>query len=276
MLTVSISTVIRIALMILFVLALFQLLRLIDPYVSMRPDQIWPGLDFWRLFTYPIGRNFGGLLIGAIVFSQPGEEIEGMMGKRRFGLVLLIVTLLVSLLYVLLFFASPGPRLAGPQNLALFVMVGYVYLFPDSSVRIFFFNVRSKILLLIMGLIVIAGTASEVSAGESLLVFLGEGGAGLILGAIWFHIVYQKYPILLGPLRAITGSGQKKKSERTRPVAAPRVSGPVRIQRSPETPGKSMSDEDRLDRVLEQIGKQGYESLNPDDRKFLDDYSSRL
>lgn len=274
--TVSISTAIRIALMILFVLALFQLLHLFDPYVSMRPDQIWPGFEFWRLFTYPIGRNFGGLLIGAIVFSQPGEEIESMMGKRRFGVVLLIVTLFVSLLYLLLFFASPGPRLAGPQNLALFVMVGYVYLFPGSSVRVIFFNVGSKVLLLIMALIAVAGTVYDVSLGESVLVFFGEGGAGLILGAIWFHVAYQKYPVLLGPLRALTGTGQKVRQERRRPVSAPRIPSRRGGEGTSESSRRAVSDEDRLDAILEQISRKGYESLTPDDRRFLDEYSSRL
>lgn len=274
--TVSISTAIRIALIVLFVLALFGLLGLIDAYLAMRPADIWPGMEFWRMFTYPIGYNFGGLLIGAITFSQPGEEIEGMLGKRRFGIALLLITLLVSSLYLLFFFEQPGPRLAGPQNLALFVMVGYVYLFPASSVRIFFFNVRSKILLLLMVLFAVGSAAFRISGGESFLVFLGEGGAGLLLGALWFHFVYQKYPVLLGPLRALSGAGKKKMEEKKRPVAASRSTYRSSRPAAPGTSGESISDEERLDAILEQISRKGYESLGTDDRRFLDEYSSRL
>lgn len=275
--TVSISTAIRISLMVLFVLALFGFLGLIDPYIAMRPADIWPGLEFWRMFSYPVGYNFGGLLIGAIAFSQPGEEVEGMLGKRRFGIALLLITLFVSSLYLLLFFEQPGPSLAGPQNLALFVMVGYVYLFPASSVRIFFFNVRSKILLLCMVLFAVAATIFEISRGASFLVFLGEGGVGLILGGAWFHLVYQKYPVLLGPLRAISGAGKKKVTEeKKRPVAPSRSTYRSSRPAAPNASGEGVSDEERLDAILEQISRKGYESLGTDDRRFLDEYSSRL
>lgn len=277
MATVSISTAIRITLMILFILALFGMGRLLDVYIAMRPDQVWPGWEAWRLVSYPLALNFGGLLIGAIAFSQPGEEIESMLGKSRFGITLLIVTLIASSLHLLLFLGQPGPPLAGPQNLSLFVMVGYVYLFPSSSVRVLFFNVRSKILLLLMALFVAGATGYGASHGESILVFFAEGGAGLIVGGIWFHLVYQKYPILLGPLRAISGIGKRAERKGSpSPSRIPRTPSRIRREEIDDVPRRSVSDEERLDAILEQISKKGYESISSEDRDFLDEYSSRL
>ena len=271
--TLSISTIIRGTILVLFLLALFRLTLLFEPYVVMSPAAVWPGLELWRLLTYPLALNFGGLLIGAICFSQPGEEIENMLGKKQFGSVLLALTLVVSVLYTLMFFMSPGPELAGPQNLALFVLVGYVYLFPGSSVRIIFFSVNSKTLLLVLGLLAIGLGIIPIVNGESPLVLLGEGAAGLIAGALWFHIRYQKYPFLLGPLRSIAGMFRGKQDiavQKSKPVK-------LRVEKSEQKQGTGkLSDEERLDAILEKISKSGYNSLGKDERAFLDEYSSKL
>ena len=39
---------------------------------------------------------------------------------------------------------------------------------------------------------------------------------------------------------------------------------------------KQLSDEEKLNRILEKIGESGYESLNVEEQQFLDDYSSKL
>lgn len=200
-----------------------------------------------------------------------------MLGRRRFGAMLLIVTLLSAAIHLLVFFGQMEPRLSGPQNVSLFVMVGYVYLFPASSVRIIFFNIRSKILLLLMVLLVAAVSVYRIDGGESILVFLSEGGAGLVLGALWFHLTYQKYPVLLGPIRAMSGGARisvRKKQKQRSGVLRPAVR---MWQDDPDdAPERTISDEERLDAILEQIGRKGVESLSPEDRRFLDEYSSRL
>ena len=272
--TFSISTIIRGSLLVLFLLAIFRIAILFEPYVVMTSAAVWPGLEFWRLLTYPLALNFGGLLIGTIAFSQPGEEIEGMLGKRSFGVLLLSVTLLVSVLYLMIFFRDAFPALAGPQNMALFVMVGYVYLFPDSSVRIIFFDVRSKILLLVMSLLALGTGVFWITAGQTPLILLGEGGLGLLAGAIWFHVVYQKYPVLLGPVRAVARLFERKKSPLTVHSAPQAVREEVKKEGGRQRP--VISDDERLDMILEKISSNGYESLSGEERKFLEEYSSRL
>lgn len=239
----------------------------------MTPESIWPGLELWRLVTYPIALNFGGLLIGVLSFSQPGEEIEAMLGKKRFGIMLIALTLLVSLLYTAIFFGATLPILAGPQNLALFVMLGYVYLFPDSSVRVIFFSVRSKILLLVMVAIALGLAILSIANGASPFVILGEGGVGLLAAALWFHIVYQKYPVLLGPVRSVSQLFSRKNHI---PAGKGEATGQRREKRATQRTTATLSDEDQLDAILEKISKNGYGSLNKDERAFLDEYSSRL
>lgn len=274
--TFSISTIVRGALLVLFLLAIFRIAALFQPYVVMTSAAVWPGLEFWRLLTYPLALNFGGLLVGTIAFSQPGEEIEGMLGKRSFGLLLLSVTLLASLLYLLIFWGRTIPALAGPQNIALFVMVGYVYLFPDSSVRIIFFDVRSKILLLLMSLLSLGIGVFWITTGETPLVLLGEGGLGLLAGAIWFHVVYQKYPVLLGPVRAVARLFERKPQAQMSVRSAPQTEQRSGVKKEGSRQGPVIPDDERLDMILEKISSSGYESLSGEERKFLEEYSSRL
>lgn len=246
-------------------------------WAYLSPELVWPLKEFWRLLTYPLALSFGGLLIGSIVFSQPGEEIEEMFGKRAFGLALLIVTLLTAGLHLLCFWERGDILLQGPMNISLFVLVGFVYLFPASSVGIFFFRISSKIILWVsLGVVGVIG-GLKIAAGTSPLILLSEGMSGALFGAIWFHIIYQKYPLLLGPIRSLARIlPTRSEKKNVRPVVRGRT---LRLARKEETPVKSekqLSDEEKLNRILEKIGESGYESLNVEEQQFLDDYSSKL
>ncbi|MCB0711286.1 MAG: hypothetical protein KDD67_03035 [Ignavibacteriae bacterium] len=272
----TISRIIRIALVVLFILLLFRMGGLFS-WAYLSPELVWPLKEFWRLLTYPLALSFGGLLIGSIVFSQPGEEIEEMFGKRAFGLALLIVTLLTAGLHLLCFWERGDILLQGPMNISLFVLVGFVYLFPASSVGIFFFRISSKIILWVsLGVVGVIG-GLKIAAGTSPLILLSEGMSGALFGAIWFHIIYQKYPLLLGPIRSLARIlPTRSEKKNVRPVVRGRT---LRLARKEETPVKSekqLSDEEKLNRILEKIGESGYESLNVEEQQFLDDYSSKL
>ena len=268
--------------MVLFILALFRLHGLVNPWSYLSPELIWPGGELWRLITYPLALSFGGLIVGSIVFGQPGEEIEGMFGRVKFGLVLLFTTIVTALLHLLAFWGGTGPALAGPMNISLFVMVGYVYLFPAGSVTIFFFSVRSKIILIVIVAAVVLISGLAVSGGASPLIFLSEGLSGGLIGILWFHIVYQKYPVLLGPIRRLEGLfGGKEKTSSVRSTRPVSMKPTIRLSRTKKEEKRSkgerlLTDEERLNAILEKIGEQGYESLTPDEQTFLNEYSSRL
>lgn len=274
--SLTISRVIRITLLVLFILALFRLAGFVNPWSILIPTMVWSGYEFWRLITYPIALNFGGLLIGSIVFSQPGEEIELMFGKKRYGLTLLIVTLLTSLIHMASFWGSSTIALSGPINISLFMMVGYVYLFPESSVTIIFFTVRSKILLLLMIGFVLVVSGLAIADGISPLILLSEGLIGLIVGTIWFHSAYQKYPVLLGPARTLEKLFTTKEPIGSR-AGSKRIATQIKRGRKRGEKGeKPLSEEERLNAILEKIGDRGYDSLTKEEQAFLSEYSLRL
>jgi|GEM_PF-1852840 len=278
----SLSRKILIGIMALFILSLLRLTDLLTPYVVLAPVDIFPGLELWRLVSYPLATGFLGLIVGSIVFSTPAEELEQMLGTRQFGMLLLLVLVTAGVIHTALFFGT-GLPMAGISNIALFVLVGFVYLFPHSDVRILFFSVRSLyVLAALIALVLVSTIYSSVAGGTTLLSFFSIGGFGLLLGAAYFHLRFQKYPFLLRPIRSMERMAGKGKPVPIahKPVAAPRrasVSQPVRV-RIPfqKAQGRDLSDEERLNVILDKINEKSYGSLTDDEKRFLSEYSGRL
>jgi hypothetical protein len=218
------------------------------------------------------------MIIASIAFGAPGEEVEQMLGTRRFGITLIALTLAAALLHLVTFFGANTP-LAGPGNLGIFVLVGFVYLFPHSEVRLIFFSVRSWVLLTFIAATVLFVSIFGAARGESPLTFFSNGGFGLLIGALYFHIKYQKYPLLLRPIQSVgrifspTRESTWQGTQAQRRAASPQ---PARL-RMPfqKAPARELSDEERLNIILDRIGERGYDALSEDEKRFLQDYSSR-
>jgi hypothetical protein len=277
----SLSRKILIGIMVLFLLSLFQIADLFSPFVVLLPSKVFPGFELWRLLTYPLARDFMGLLIASICFGAPAEEVEGMIGTRQFGILLLMVTVSAGLMHLVLFLGEEQYALGGPISTALFVLVGFVYLFPQSEVRLLFFSVRSWIVLAFSSAIVLFMTIFAITSGASPWLLFSYGGFGLLLGAIYFHVRYQKYAVLLRPIRSlermVTGSRQ---TAPVRPSSSQR-----RVQVSPATriripfqkaAPRDISDEERLNMILDRINESSYSALTEEEQRFLREYSSRI
>ncbi|MBC8146111.1 MAG: hypothetical protein H7X80_11050 [bacterium] len=283
MMNATLSRKILIALIVLFVLSLLGISHRFNGFLLLSPPLIVPGFELWRLVTYPLaitGSAFVGMLIGSICFGAPGEEVEQMLGTRRFGFLLLWVVIGSAILHVAMFAGSPVV-LAGPVNAALFVLVGFVYLFPHAEVRLFLFGLRGWVLLTFIGALLMFMAIYNVVEGGTPLRLFSDGGFGLILGAFYFHIRYQKYPVLLRPIRTVErmfaggrSDGAWQATPAARKAAAPQ---PVRL-RMPfqKTPPREMNDEERLNNILDRISEKGYSDLSADEQAFLRDYSGRL
>lgn len=278
----TLSRKILIGSFVMFILYLLGVGSMLSIYVILNPVAVWPGLDFWRLVTYPLALGFLDMIVTGITFSAPGEELEQMIGTKQFGLLLLMVVLGGAILHMVLFFGDPNASLGGMTNVVLFTLIGFVYLFPDSEIRIIIFNVRSRIVLYVVAALAIGLPVVGAIQGKSPWMIFSSGGFGIILGLGYFHARYQKYPVLLSPIRSVERifSARVKtpsSPRRTAPAARASSSQPVRI-RIPfqKAPPREMSDEERLNLILDQIHEKGYASLNEEERSFLKNYSDRL
>lgn len=268
--------------MVAFIVTLFfrGLMAQTTPVLVLDPTLVVNG-EVWRLLTYPLAIGFLDLILAAVTFSTPGEEVEGMLGTRRLCLVLLLTILLAGAFHTLVCYGDRAV-ISGLSNVVLFVLVGYCYLYPHSTIRIIFFSVRSWVLAVLAGSVAALQAYLAIAGGGPVGVVFGYGLAGALFGTIYFHVRYQKYRILLGPIRTI---------ERT--LARLRVAAPRRSRRfdpSPAAPHSGIrprsiavrqdravaSDEERLNQILDRINDRGYQSLSDDEREFLDRYSSGL
>ncbi len=264
----TISTVIRYAIFALFVLAIFRFDATINSALGLYGPLIASG-EVWRLLSYPFSIAFGGLIIGGIAFSQPGEEIESMLGMRSFGLSLVVATIAIGLLHMLITLNLPMPML-GASNLGLFVLVGYLYLFPQSSTGILFFRVSTRTIVLVaLGLALVLGTIETIDTGQP--VFLSYGLFGAIAGAAFFHVRYRSYPVMLGVVGPIArffrvdGTAPLQGSLRLIDDQPGRQSAPDRL-----------SAQERADELLDKIAKEGIDALSKKERAFLEEYSKQL
>lgn len=279
----SLSRKILYGILALFVLALFQLAGPLLRFLALSPSSIYPGFELWRLLSYPATPDIMGLILGSIVFSAPAEEVEGMLGTRRFGMLLLVITAVVGLMHSLVFFGQASPVLHGPVNIALFVLVGFVYLFPQSETRLLFFTVRSwSLLAFFSGVILFWALYAWRAEGAPVMGFFSDGGFGLLLGGVYFHARYQKYTFLLRQIRSVERMAERVRSTGggPAPTAAPRratAQQPTRI-RIPfqKASSREMTDEERLNSILERISEKSYNSLTEEEKRFLREYSGKL
>lgn len=269
------------------ILAIFHFISggVLVRYLVMDPVAVVRGFEFWRLFTYVLVPGLFGMVMALVAFSVPGEELEQMIGARQFGLLLLMVVLIGSLLHLVLFFGE-NVRMGGIANPAFFAFVGFVYLFPHSEVRLIFFNIRSWVLLAVMGglalVLTLVSLSSPGTSSEGLWGFFSSGGLGLLLGGFYFHTRFQKYPFLLRPIRTVermAGFGRlssgphKPAPAQRRAMAQQQVRVRIPFQKPPQ---RELSDEERLNLILDKIHEKSYDSLSDDEKRFLEDYSGKL
>jgi len=275
--TTSFSRKVVIGTMVAFVLVLLGIMGRIAPYLVLDPTLLLGG-QVWRLVSYPLVFGFFDLMAAAVAFSAPGEEVEGMLGSRQFLVLLLVVIVAGGVLHTMLYLHDPV-AMSGTLNIALFVLIGYVYLFPQSSVRVFLFSLRSWIVLAVVVAVCAVQTYMDVNHGLGAAIVFSRGAFGLVVGLLYFHLRYQKYPVMLGSIRRLErlyAQSRVPASRVARPVARTKAPATIRMQRRTRevrAGTELVGDEERLNQILDRINEQGYDSLGEDDRRFLDRYS---
>jgi len=271
----SVSKKILVVIFVLWVLSFFGIGNLITERIALIPFKVFPTLELWRLVTFPFAFQAFGFLMGIVCFAMPAEELETFLGRNRFITLLVVVTLITAVFNMIVFYRT-SEVLSGMGNLALFVLTGYVYLFPNSELGLLFFQFKSKYLLYsfvaLLGLITIMGNMS-------IFHFFSLGGYGVLLGAIYFHLRYQKYGIFLRSIRRVENfvDGNQHQESVTYDSSLQ-----TKIYSPPSKLAKQIfmmpvqTDEEMLNSILDKINEKGVESLTNDEKDFLDNYSKNI
>ncbi len=193
-----------------------------------------------------------------------GTWMERWWGSRKFLIFYLACGAAGAVFFVLLLFTGLLPHdsietpLIGASAGLYGILIGVAVVAPDLRVRLLIPPVELSIRQLAMGLMGIA--VATVLLGYANINFLGlvenEGGqAGHLGGAILGYFLV-RYPWILGKGRSVE-------------VIAPKAAKPAPIPKlRPRTDLEKYQDS-AVDKILDKISREGFQSLTQEERDFL-------
>jgi membrane associated rhomboid family serine protease len=206
-----------------------------------------PLVPVWQLVTY--GFVHSRLDPGHILFNMLGlyffgTMLESLIGSKRFATLYGSAIVVGAVLHfgAALAFGWDVP-VVGASGGVLAVVVATAVLRPNERVIFIVFPLTLKVLALIMVGLDLFALLTQTAGTKAVVVHLGGaacGFAALKFGWIW----------------ADPAARWQERKER-------------------KVVEQKQSDEERLDRLLQQIHEQGLNSLSPADREFLKRMSSR-
>lgn len=254
------------------------------------PDDVWNG-QVWRILTWPIPNEPSIWLVFMLaVLWYFGTEIEGLLGRNRFAIFLLAVTVIPGLVGALIDLPQFGIR-----AVELCVFLVFVAEYPFAR---FFFGLPAWVLAaVIVGIefIQLLGDRDEKSIVFRLVSFAVAGVTARTMGLATNLAWIPALPIGV----AQSGRGARRrapKPARRRPkgsggqrgesgevVAGPWTSsthfGPVGAGPLPQPPASSAdaaADQAELDRLLDKISQAGMDGLSSDEKRRLNELSKRM
>ncbi|WP_117000698.1 rhomboid family intramembrane serine protease [Desertimonas flava] len=263
--------------------------------LALIPDDVTSG-QVWRLFTWPLA-NFpdGGRLLWTVItiaiFWLFGREIERLMGRVRFTVFLLLLTVIPGIVGTLIDTVQFGIR---PIEFGVFLV--FVAEYPFAR---FFFNIPGwvvgAVLLVIEILQILADPDSE---RHLIFLFVTLAVAGITAKSMGLLSSLPWMPAV--PLGRFGGGGSSRRSRPKRPRAAGGgsrspgrrsggdvVEGPWTAPRSgptgsaplpppPVSAAEAAADQAELDALLDKISDLGMDGLSSAEKQRLNELSKRM
>ena len=239
------------------------------------PEEVRSG-QIWRVLTWPLANEPGiWEVITLAIFWYFGREIEGMLGRARFAVLLLLLTIIPGLAAVLLDITLFG---LNPVELAVFLI--FIAEYPFAR---FFFGIPAwAIGAVIVGIQVLQYLGNRQ---EELILLLAISIATAGLAARAFGLATSLPWIPKIPLPGSGGGGSRRsRTRRSRsrgevvsgPWAAPPTRTPSRGTPLPQPPRAADGDQAELDELLDKISAQGMDGLTNEEKRRLNELSKRM
>jgi membrane associated rhomboid family serine protease len=243
-------------------------------------------LEIWRLVTWPLANEIATSLWGFLtiaIFWYFGREIEAALGRNRFALFLLVVTVIPGVVATILDVGDYG--LAAVQ---FGVFLVFVAEYPHAP---FLFGIPAWIL----GAVLVALNILQLMSRdqpERIVVLIATLATALVTARSMGMAQSVSWipAVPLGRVGRGGGTSRPKKKRRQRGrqqgdvVAGPWTrndpTGPSGLrgvpQPPPPPPGPSFADQEALDDLLDKISAQGMDSLTADEKRRLNELSKRM
>ena len=242
-------------------------------------------LQVWRLVTWPLANEIATSLWGFLtiaIFWYFGREIEAALGRNRFALFLLLVTVIPGLVATALDVGDYG---LAAMSFGVFLV--FVAEHPHAP---FLFGIPAWIL----GAVLVALNIIQLMSRdqpERIVVLIATLATALVTArSMGLAKAVPWIPALPIGSAGTSGARSSKKKRRQRGgqkgdvVAGPWTrrdpAGPSGLrgvpQPPPPPPGPSTADQEALDDLLDKISAQGMDSLTNDEKRRLNELSKRI
>ena len=248
----------------------------VHQYLWLLPDDVKHG-ELWRLVTWPLA-NVPDLwtVITIAIFWYFGRQVEAMVGRNRFAIMLLLLAVVPGLVGVALNMGQAG---LGPIELAVFLV--YIAEYPFAR---FFFNIPAwAIGAVVVGIQVLQYVGNR---DRNSIVLLAVTIAVAALTARAFGLAESLPWIPKIPLRS-GGSRRRRRGRRgssqgeviNGPWSTPPRREPYRGSTLPQPPrpAEDPQDQAELDVLLEKISAGGgLDAHTAAEKRRLNEISQRL
>jgi hypothetical protein len=243
---------------------------------------LWPNLvrdgEVWRVVTWPVA-NEPGLwpVLTLAIFWYFGREIEGLLGRVRFAILLLLLAVIPGVVGTLVDLPQAGLR---PVELAVFLL--FVAEYPYAR---FFFGIPAWAIGAVFLGIEVLQLLGERNDEGIIFVFVTIATAAITARSMGLLSSLPWIPAI--PIGRSSGGSRKRRSSRRRSsgggevVAGPWTSsrsGPARSSRLPQPPPSAAftADQAELDALLDKISEKGMDGLTGEEKRRLNELSKRM
>ncbi len=240
------------------------------------PEDVRNG-EVWRIFTWPLANDPDlWTVITLAIFWYFGREIEGLLGRARFAVLLLLLTVIPGLVGTLVDWPQAGLR---PVEMAVFLI--FVAEYPYAR---FFFGIPAWALGAVFLGIELLQLLSDRNQDGILFLLATIATAAITARTMGLASSLTWIPAI--PVGRSSSSGTHKKRQ-PRPrgggdvVAGPwpsTRSGPSRSSDLPQPPPPPAytAEQAELDALLDKISEVGMDGLSGDEKRRLNDLSKRM
>ncbi len=249
----------------------------------------------WQLITYQfLHGGFWHVFMNMFILWMFGTELEQQWGSRRFLAYYILsgIGAGITHLCVAPLFSSPAPTI-GASGAIYGVLLAFALSFPNRLVVVFPFFIPIPARILIFGYIVLDLLLGVTGQGGNVAQFAHVGGA--LFG--WLLLRYGDRSGILPAAERVLGKilparlfygAPPSLPLRPRPYVPPtpppaetprwfRVYSPdEEPQESEYTEAERRALEDEVDRILDKLQREGYQSLTEEEKRILYEASKRL
>ena len=238
-------------------------------FLGALPEDALSG-KVWKLLTYTLAHDVGQLLhilFNMLMLAWVGRSVLDETGPRRWLWIYWTSALFGSVVFTLLYLALGKASLLIGASAAVYGLIGFIStLHPDRTAYLFFIEMRQKW---------IAWTLAGIGIfGLIVWEIPGAGGtahsahlAGMLGGFLAARFNWFSEPFGMSDMRMPSWWQRRRAVEPVTRNYSVNISKPTR---EPEPDASTASLRSEVDRILDKINSEGFQSLTSDERAFLD------